>query len=893
MMFWRRLGYLLPWRRRAAERDMQEELQSIAGMAGPRELGNLTLAAEDARAQWGWTRLEQTAQDVRYAVRTLAKAPAFTVAAVLSLAIGIGANTALFTLIDTVMWKLLPVGDPEQLLTIGRQTPTGTTNGFTYQQFEIFRDAGALDLSAYSVARLDVDIDGQVEPAADAHLVTGQYFPLLKLRPALGRLFDESDDRVPLGHPVAVLGHAYWQRRFGADPAVLGRTITLGRLPFTTVGVAPAEFFGAEVGRSPSLYLPVMMQPALVPMNGSLIRNPNVTASWLRLLGRMKPGVPLEQAGVRLNALAGNPAAEWRLRNKFTGQFEDERLVVASASAGLSDLRRQFSQPLFILLGVAGLVLLIACANVGQLLLARAATRRSEFALRLALGAGRARVMRQVLVEGMVLTGIGAAAGVALAYWAARALVAYASAGQRVVVLDLSPDVRVLAFTAVVSIAAGLLFASAPAIRASRADRSVHSGRDLGRTRHSGGERGPGKALVVAQVALSVVLLVGAGLFVRTLQNLYRADRGLDPDRVVVVQLEPRGSGQRNNREIAERLDRLYRDLLSRIETMPGVQSASLARSSPLGPSTLAFPVAPPNSNEVTRLQGSIVYPRYFATMGIPIVKGRDFTDDDLRPDAARVVLVNEPFVREILGGREPLGVDHGVRQVRPARGPTVPGDPLNIIGVVKDSRVPGLRDRTPPIVYQTFLQANTGFGQMVLHVRASQSSAEILPSVRAAVQAIERDVPMSTVRTLGDEVDAALVRERLVATLSGLFGLVALALICLGLYGLMAFTVSRRTSEIGIRMALGASRSSVHWLVERQALAIVIAGLAIGVPAAWVAGRLATRQLASLLYQVTATDPATIAAAIGVLVLVAMAAASLPARRAARIDPAIALRSE
>ncbi len=892
MMFFRRLEYLLPWRRRAAERDMQEELRSIAALADPRELGNLTLAAEDARAQWGWTWLEQTLQDVRYAVRTLAKAPGFTLAAVLSLAIGIGANTALFTLINTVMWKLLPVRDPEHLLTIAAQYPTGVTYAFTYQQYQIFRDhGGALDLAAYSPQQLDVSIDGQAEPTTDAHLVTGEYFPLLGLHPALGRLFDESDDRVPMGHPVAVLSHAYWQRRFGGDPAVLGRTLTLGGLPFTIVGVTPAEFFGAEVGMSPSLYLPVMMQPALRPMNGTLLVNPQVTSTWLRLLGRLKPGVPLEQAGPRLNALAGAPATEWRLTNKFTRRFEDARLFVSSAAAGLSDLRRQFSQPLFILLAVAGLVLLIACANVSQLLLARSAARRSEFALRLALGAGRARVMRQVLVEGLVLTGIGAAAGVALAYWAAAALVAYASAGQSAVVLDLSPDVRVLVFTAGVSIAAGLLFASVPALRASRADQSPRGGRDLGRTRHSSGERASGRPLVVAQVALSVVLLVGAGLFVRTLQNLYRAERGIDLDRVVVVRLEPRGSGQRTP-AIAENLDRLYRDLLVRIEAMPGVQSVSLARSSPLGPITLGFPVVPPAGGAPIRLDGSIVYPRYFATMGIPIVKGRDFTDDDLRPDAAPAVLVNEPFVREVLNGREPLGIAHGVMTQGPGRG-AGQLSPLNIIGVVKDARFPGLRNRTRPTVYQTFLQASTGFGQMVLHVRASRSSAEIVPPVLAAVQAIERDVPMATVHTVADEVDAALVRERLVATLSGVFGLVALALICIGLYGLMAFTVSRRTAEIGIRMALGASRSRVRWLVTRQALTIVLAGLAIGVPVAWVTGRLAARQLSSLLYEVTATDPIAIAAAIGVLVLVAMGAASLPARRAARIDPAMALRSE
>ena len=737
---------------------------------------------------------------------------------------------------------------------------------------------------------MEVGIDGQVEPAIDAHLVTGEYFPLLGLRPAAGRLFDERDDQAPMAHQVAVLSHTYWQRRFGGDVAAVGRTMTLGGLPFTIVGVAPAEFFGTEVGVSPSLFVPVMMQPVLIPSTGSLIgQRPDATSTWLRLLGRLKTGVSDLQAEGRLNGLAGTPATEWRTRNKFTGEFEDARLVVSAAAAGLSELRRQFSQPLFVLLGVAGLVLLIACANVGNLVLARSAARRPEFALRLALGAGRGRVMRQVIAEGLVLAGMGAVAGFALAYWAAPALVAFATTGQSNVVLDLSPDLRVLLFTTLVSIAAGLLFASVPAIRAARAESSFGNARDLGRTRDASGGRGPGRTLVVAQVALSMILLAGAGLFVRTLQNLNRHEASIDLDRIVTVRLEPRGSGRRTP-ENAPILDRLYRDLVPRVEAIPGVQSASLARSSPLGPSTLAFHVAMSESDEPKRLNATIVYPRYFATMGIPVVKGRDFGEGDLAADAPRLLIVNEAFVREILGGREPLGVDHGAREgllkaFRRPGGPTL-GAPLNIIGVVKDLRMPGLRDRMPPMVYLTFAQANTGFGQMVLHVRASRAGADIIKPVTDLVRTIGRDVPMATVRTFADEVNTALVRERLVATLSSIFGLVALALISVGLYGLMAFTVSRRTTEIGVRVALGATRSDVRRLIGRQALAIVLVGLAIGVPAAWVAGRLTSRQISSLLYEVTTTDPLTLIVAGGMLVLVAMGAGLLPAWRATRIDP-------
>jgi putative ABC transport system permease protein len=893
MMLWRRLAYLLPWRRRAAERDMQEELQSIAEMADPRELGNLTLAAEDARAEWGWTRLEQTLQDFRYAIRTLRKSPGFTAAAVLSLAIGIGANTALFTLMNTVMWKLLPVRDPEQLLTLGQQCRTALSNGFTYQQYELIRDhTQVMDLAAYSNVRLNVAIDGRIEPTVDGVLVTGDYFPLLGVRPAVGRLFGREDDRVPEGHPVVVLSDQYWKRRFGADPAVLGQQISISGVPFEIVGVTPPEFFGAEVGTAPKLYVPVMMQPRVMPMTVNLLDRPNVFSTWLRVLGRLKPGITPGQAAARLDALARVPETDWRPRNKFTGDVEDVRLVVMSAATGLSELRRQFSQPLLILLGVTGLVLLIACANVGNLVLARSATRRPEFALRLALGAGRSRLIRQVLVEGFVLTGLAGLAGIALALWATRALVAYASVGQGAIVLDLSPDLRVLAFTAAVSMLAALLFGSVPALRASRLEVSLDSRRDLAQTRHAAGALGPGRALVIVQVALSLVLLVGAGLFVRTLQNLNRHDADVDQSRVLVVRVEPRGSGDRHRPGVAERFDVMYRELIAKIEGLPGVQSASLARSSPLAPSSFGFRFTMATGGEPRMVPSLIVYPRYFATMGIPVVKGRDFNEDDLRPGALFAVLVNEAFVREYLRGREPLGNHHGVLQTQ-GRSSTAPGPPVTIIGVVKDSRFPNLREATPPTVYQTFLQANTGFAQMVLHVRTTRETSEIARHVREAVQAVDRDVPIFDVHTLADEVDAALVRERLLATLSAVFGLVALVLICIGLYGLMAFTVSRRTAEIGIRVALGATRSDVRWLIGRQALGVVLAGLAVGLPVAWISGRLASRMLSPVLFGLPPNDPMTMAAAIAVLVLVAMCAGLLPSRRAARIDPMIALRMD
>jgi putative ABC transport system permease protein len=898
-MIWKRLPYLLPWRRRAAEKDMREELQSLATMAAPGELGNLTLAAEDARAEWGWTRLEQLGQDLRYALRTLRKSPIFAATTVLSLAIGIGATTSLFTLIDTVMWKLLPVANPERLLVLSQRGPTAVSNGFTYQQYEIVRDhVPVLELAAYARVPLNVSIDGRIEPTVDGQLVTGGYFPLLGVRPALGRLFGPDDDRAVLGHPVAVLSHGYWMRRFGGEASAIGRTLVVSGTPLTIVGVTPAEFFGAEVGSSPGMFLPMMMQPAVMPLTGNLLQRPNVTSNALRILGRLERNASLEQGTAQLDALARVPETDWRPRNKFTGQREDLRLELTSAATGLSELRQQFSQPLFILLSVAAIVLLIACANVATLMLARATARRHEFSLRLALGAGRGRLCRQLLVEAGVLAACGGVAGVALAYWLTRTLVAYTSVGQATTMLDLSPDLRVLAFTVTVSIVAGILVGLAPAVRAARTEVSADGRRDLAQTRNASASRGPGGALVAVQVALSVMLLFGAGLFVRSLQNLHRDDSDVDRSRVLVVRVEPRDGSNRSAPGVAERLDRLYQGLLNRVEGMPGVVSASLARASPLAGTSYGFRVALPEGG-ARQLPALIVYPAYFRTMGIPVVKGRDFSADDLRPGAPFAVMVNEAFVREFLGSRDPLASQHGLTEARVTGRDAnsgfvyASGRPLNIIGVVKDSRFPALREAPSPMLYQTFLQANTGFGHMVLHVRTSRPGSDLAPQVRDAVQAIDSAVPMFEMHTLADEVDAALIRERLVAVLSGGFGLVALGLVSVGLYGLLAFSVSRRTAEIGIRVALGATRGDVLWLVGRQGLTIVLLGMAVGVPAAWVATRLAARQLDTLLYQQTPTDPLAMTAAIVVLFLVAAGAAVLPARRAARVDPIVALRAE
>ncbi len=895
MMLWKRLPYLLPWRRRAAERDMQEELQFIAEMAAPGELGNLTLAAEDARAEWGWTRLEQTAQDVRYGFRSLRKSPGFAATVIVSLAIGIGANTALFTLINAVMWKLLPVSDPEHLLVMRQHGPSGGGPGFTYQQYRLLR-AGeqVMELAAYSRAPLNVSIDGSLEPTAEGQLVSGNYFSLLGVRAQQGRLLEREDDLVPTGHPVAVLSDRYWKSRFGQDPAIVGKQISMSGVRFTIVGVTPPEFFGVEVGSAPQVFVPIMMQPVVMPTTHNLlVDRPNLFSTWLRLVGRVRSGVSIPEAAARLDALAQNP--DWQPPNKFTGEREPVRLSVGSAANGLSDMRNQFSQPLFILMGIVGIVLLVACANTGNLVLARAATRRSEFALRMALGAGRGRLIRQILVEGLVLSGLAGICGVALAYWATQAFVAYASAGRSPIALDLSPDMPVLAFTTAVSVIAGLLFGSVPAIRASRSESRSSARGDLSTVRLAVGNRRPGRALIVSQVALSLVLLVGAGIFVRSLHNLNRHETDVDQSRVLIVRVEPRGAGLRGQPGVTERLDSTYRDLVDHLERIPGVQSASLARTSPLTPVPFSFRLTPRPGGEPRAVPALVIYPRYFATMGIPLVRGRDFDEGDLRPGSPLAVIVNEAFVGTFLNGREPLGTEHGLREAPRDRpdGPSISGRAVNIIGVVRDTRYPALRDATSPTMYQTFLQATTGFGQMVLHVRVAEGATGVSRQVREAVQAIDRDVPMFELHTLEDEVDSALVRERLIATLSSAFGMVALTLIGVGLYGLLAFSVSTRTAEIGIRVALGARSTDVRWMIVRQALTVVLVGIAIGVPAAWILGRIVARYMAGLLFQVTPSDPIAIVASTAVLLFVAVCAGVVPAQRATRINPIAALRSE
>ena len=832
-----------------------------------------------------------SSQDFRFAVRTLIKGPGFTAIAVLSVALGIGANTAIFSLIDSVMWRMLPVKDPAGLWVIG--------DGMTFQQYRLIRGERRIaDTAAYSLARLNVNVDGSFEPTIDGQLVSGSYFSVLGVNPVIGRTITVEDDRVPNGHPVAMISHRYWKHRFGLSESILGKRIAISGTPFTIIGVTPPEFYGVEVGASPDIFVPVMMQPTVMPAFENLLDNPIIFRTWLTTIGRLEPGIHPLQAADALDA-------QWRQglpqgSTPGTGKpvsADYPKLVLSPAATGISSLRRQFSQPLFVLMGIVGMVLLIACANIANLLLARAAARRSEFAMRLALGAGRWRLIRQMLVEGAVLGILGGIFGVLLANWATGLLVVYMSSGRSPIVLDLNPNLRILGFTAAISIGTGILFGLAPALRASRID-PWFALKGVGSVLQRRGGLRPGRLLAVAQVALSLLLLVGAGLFVRSLQKLNGENFGVSRDSVLIVRIEPKGSDQRNIPGTTARLDRTYRDLLERVRTIPGVRLATLGQATPTRPTPGAgAPITLP-SGERVRVPLVMLYSDYFATVSLPLIAGREFTTGDLGENSPAVCIVNEAFAKKMFPGENPVGkpcMTTGrprTRDMDGARFATAP-EPYQIIGVVKDSRYSNPRGVTEPIIYTTFLQTGTGRGQMVLHASVTGNAGFVVPRIREEILRVDSTLPTFDIHTLTEEMNAALIQEHLIAMLSTVFGGLALVLASVGLYGLLAFAVVQRTSEMGIRMALGARQLDVVSMIMREALLLVGIGIVIGVPLAVAAARLASSQISGLLFGISTTDPLTIAFAVALLIAVGALAGYLPARRASQVDPMVALRNE
>jgi len=872
--------------------------------------------------------LASLGQDICHGLRMLRKNPGFTAVVVLSLGLGIGANTAIFSLIDAVMLRMLPVKNSEELtlLNWAAQSLPGimpanriihslsgnmdqdkagrcTSTSFSYPTFEQIHARNDVFSKVFALADPDpvnFNVNGQAE-WANGELVSGDYFSGLGLAAVVGRTITEADDKAGAA-PAAVISYGYWERRFGREASVVGRAITINNVPFTVIGVTPPEFFGLQPGRSLDVWLPLHTQPQVEPSWTEEGRSKFMRRDdwWVLIMGRLKPGVSEPQARAVLEvAFQQSIAAQEEVARKagppqtppenesLAGAQGLPHLELAPASKGLDYLRQEFSKPLFILMAVVGLVLLIACANVANLLLARAATRQKEIAVRLAIGAGRRRLIRQLLTESVLLATLGGVVGLALAYWATSLLVAFMSSGREPIALSVHPDVRVLGFTAAVSVLTGVLFGLAPAFHGTRFDLTPVLKENAGSGSmgaYRGARSGLGKALVVAQVAMSLLLLVGAGLFVRTLQNLETVNVGFNRYNILLFGIDPTQNGYKG-----ERLASFYQELQRRLEALPGVRSASVSGHTLIGGGVsiggISIQGYAPKRTETDRDASGGVYfntvgPRFFETMGIPLVLGRMIGPEDM-PAAPKVAVINETLARSYFADSNPIG--------RRIGGDEKASGDIEIVGVVGDARYADLRREVPPTIYFPYLQRTEQLGPMHFEVRTAGDPKDIVTSVRRVVQSLGENLPLIELKTQTEQIEQSLFHERLFAKLSSFFGLLALVLACVGLYGIMSYAVARRTNQIGIRMALGAARRDILGLVMWETLAMVFIGVALGVPATLAA----TRLVSSMLYGLKATDPLTIAMSAGVMIVVAALAGYLPARRASRVDPLAALRHE
>ncbi|HLY16099.1 MAG TPA: ABC transporter permease [Bryobacteraceae bacterium] len=829
--------------------------------------------------------------DVRYAFRLLLKNPAFSLVAALSLAWGIGANTAIFTLMDAVLLRDLPVRHPQELLLFGKgewrgisdDLPNRATQLFSHPFYRDLREKNQVfsDVVAQQSfsTRAHVRVSGSSgEPVGiETLLVSGNYFSALGVNPLLGRVLAADDDAAPGSRPVAVLSYACWKHKFGQDPGILNRTMAMGETIFNIVGVAPPDFYGTEVGEYPDAWLPLSMQAQVTPGFNLLSEGQQ---QFMYMIGRLKPGVSPARASANVNLLfhqffenlagsaisAGNKA-----------KLARSRIELVSASKGLSALRRHFSLSLQVLMAVVGLVLLIACANVANLLLARATARRKEVALRLAIGAGRGRMIRQFLTESLLLAGVGGGLGVMLALWGSGLLLKLVSDGPQAVPLRISPDPRMLGFTLAVSVMTGLLFGLAPALRITRLD--LNSALREGKATANLGTRSRfGRVMVGGQVALSLLLLIGAGFFLRSLRNLEKIDTGFLRESVLMFRIDTDGSGYK---EDARLLD-LYQKVEQRLTSVPGVRAASFSMFG-FNEGAWTTPITMSGGAQLSdrdrEIHGNVVGPMHFEAMGLPLLAGRGFSPQD-SGTAPRVAVVNQAWARHF----SPRGSVIGERFT--LDGSRHKAD-IQVVGVVKDSKYESVREKTPPMAYFPIAQRIQYLSD--LEVRVSGDPAPLVPRLRQAIAEVDRNLPINDVTTMTEVVDRSLTREHLIARLSGFFGLLALALACVGLYGTMSYAVARRTNEIGIRMALGARRITVLWFVLREAIQLVAMGVGCGIPIAlW-----AQRYIASLLFELKPADPAIIVSAAGLMALVAMLAAYLPAHRASRVDPTVALRYE
>src|SRR5262245_54880462 len=868
--------------------------------------------------------MRHLARDLRYAIRGLGRSPLFTAVALVSIALGIGANTAIFTLVDEVLVRMLPVKNPDELvLFTGSRNHYGSNSGgnmLSFPMYEDFRNNFVDAPGAATMPRIAlpipnpaptpkvfsgmfarrsmamvVGIDGQSE-RVPAEIVSGTYFPVLGVGAAIGRVITPDDDRERHAGAVAVLSYDYWRTRFGADPNVLGKTIVANNHKLTIVGVSQAGFDGVDIGYVPNLRVPISMKAEMTPNWDDM---DNRRSRWVNVFGRLKPGVAREQALAALQPYFHGTLEQEVLDAAFSNttpytreQFLKGTMDLLPAAQGRSPIRQQLSQPLRMLLGIVAGVLLIACANVASLLIARAAARQKEIAVRLALGASRARIVGQLLVESVLLGAIGGVLGLFIASWTVKFLLEFLPTSETPHVITGALNYRVLAFNFALALATGLLFGLTPALRSTRPSLAPTLTDQVGSV--VGGGVRLRKARVVAQVTISVLLLISAGLFIRTLRNLRFLDLGIKPESMIAFNVSPAASGY-----TPERIPPFYKSLVERIGAEPGVQSVAFASFGLLEGNEWDSSVTVEGYQAA---QGEGVNPYcnsisagYFKTLGVPILRGREFDardegaaaavppgTNDGRGNGYSHVIVNESFAKKYFGDRDPIG-----RHIGFGGNPGTP-TPLEIVGVVRDTKYTGVRDEIPRTLFFPLLEERTP-SSAVVYVRTTADPAAGFSAARRIVQSLDASIPVYNLRTLERQIDRSLVIERFVATLSTAFGILATLLAVVGLYGVMAFTVARRTREIGVRMALGAVDRGAVWLVRRRVPGLGGTGLMIGLAAAWGLGRLVGAQL----YGVTPSDPVTILGAAGLLAAVSLAAGYIPAIRATRVNPVLALRYE
>jgi len=830
-------------------------------------------------------------QDLRYGFRTLIKNPGFTAVAVLTLALGLGVNTAIFSLTDQILLRLLPVEKPEELVVLrtpgpkqGRIWSDGDSDtSFSYPMYKELRDKNNIfaGLLARFAVPLSVASDGQTE-RANGELVSGNYFAVLGVRPVLGRVFTDDDDRTPGASPIVVLSHGYWTRRFGANPDVLNKTLVVNGTGMTVVGVARPGFNGVQVGQLPDIFIPMTMKAQMTPNSDGLNDHKNF---WLAIIGRLQPGLSRQQAEAAFSPIYSQILQEeLPLMSKWSAEmqqrFLDKKMLLDAGGRGRQILQHDTAQPLLVLMGMVILVLLIACANVANLLMARGAARQREIAIRMAVGAGRFRLVRQFLVESLLLSLIGGVVGLLVAAWTISGLVAAIPASMGAMGLSPQLDLRLLVFNFALAVITGLLFGLLPAFKATRLNLESTLREQGSSVSGSHAQVRFRKGLVVSQIILTTVLLVGAGLFAKSLSNLQRLNLGLRPDQLITFSIAPELNGYKPQQTIA-----LFDQLHQSLAAQPGVDALTEAEipifTDSNSSSNITIEGYQPQDEEEMNVYQNYIGPNYFSTLGTPLIKGREFTLSDAAT-SPKVAIINESMAERFFAGREPLGAHLAFRG-----GDKIKPD-IEIVGVVKDSKHSSVREKSRPFAYIPYGQ-RTSIGSITFYVKTKQAADVMATTLRHEVQRLDPNLPIYDLKTLEQQIDESLFADKFLTTLSLSFALLAALLAVVGLYGVMAYTVTRRTREIGIRMALGATRGNVSWLILREVVVLALVGLIAGLPAAYGLGRLTE----SLLFGVTASDPLVFVGAGLLLSVATIVGGYLPARKAAGIDPLTALRYE